>query len=111
MTKSTTKPLAATLGAAFVTAMAQVPATQAAENPFATTELQTGYKVATKAEGKCGEGKCGGDKKAAGEGKWGEGKCGGDKKAAGEGKCGEGKCGGDKKAAGEGKCGEGKCGG
>ena len=113
MSKSTIKPLAALLGGAFVTAMAQVPATQAAENPFATTELETGYKVASKAEGKCGEGKCGGEKKAAGEGK-----CGGDKKAAGEGKCGgdkkaagEGKCGGEKKAAGEGKCGEGKCGG
>jgi uncharacterized low-complexity protein len=100
MSKSTIKPLAALLGSAFVTAMAQVPATQAAENPFATTELQTGYKVAAKAEGKCGEGKCGGEKKAAGEGKCGEGKCGGDKKAAS-----------DKKAAGEGKCGEGKCGG
>ena len=36
-------------------------------------------------EGKCGEGKCGGDKGA-------EGKCGGDK-AEKEGKCGEGKCG------------------
>lgn len=89
MTNSTAKPLAAVLGTAFVTAMVQVPAIQAAENPFATTELQTGYKVAAKAEGKCGEGKCGGDKKAAGEGK-----CGGDKKAEGEGKCGEGKCGG-----------------
>ena len=44
------------------------------------------------AEGKCGEGKCGGDKKK--EGKCGEGKCGGDKKK--EGKCGEGKCGGNK---------------
>ena len=45
MSKSTVKPLAALLGGAFVTAMAQVPATQAAENPFATTELQAGYKV------------------------------------------------------------------
>lgn len=43
---------------------------------------------------KCGEGKCGGDKKAE---KCGEGKCGGDKKEATEKKCGEGKCGGDKK--------------
>ena len=80
MTKSTAKPLTAALGAAFVTAMAQVPATQAAENPFATTELQNGYKLAAHHEGKCGEGKCG------------EGKCGG--KSSGEGKCGEGKCGG-----------------
>ena len=31
-------------------------------------------------EGKCGEGKCGGEKKAEGEGKCGEGKCGGEQK-------------------------------
>mgnify|MGYP000551339134 CR=1 FL=1 len=99
MSKSTMKPLTALLGSAFLTAMVQIPATQAAENPFATTELKTGYKVASKAEGKCGEGKCGGEKKADGEGK------------CGEGKCGEGKCGGDAKAKKEGKCGEGKCGG
>jgi len=43
---------------------------------------------------KCGEGKCGADKKAS---KCGEGKCGGDKKAEEAKKCGEGKCGGDKK--------------
>ena len=61
-------------------------------------------------EGKCGEGKCGGDKAGkAKEGKCGEGKCGGDK-AKKEGKCGEGKCGGAKTKK-EGKCGEGKCGG
>ncbi len=94
MKNSTTKPLAAVFGTAFVAAMAQVPATQAAENPFATTELQGGYKVAAQHEGKCGEGKCGESKKAAGEGKCGEGKCGESKKSAGEGKCGEGKCGG-----------------
>ena len=89
MSVFTTKSVAALLGSAFVTAMAQVPATQAAENPFATTELQTGYKVAAKAEGKCGEGKA---KKA--EGKCGEGKCGEGKAKKSEGKCGEGKCGG-----------------
>jgi uncharacterized low-complexity protein len=42
-------------------------------------------------EGKCGEGKCGGDKKDGKEGKCGEGKCGGDKKEGKEGKCGEAK--------------------
>jgi uncharacterized low-complexity protein len=73
------------------------------QSPFAMQDLGSGYMVAEHHEGKCGEGKCGGEKKAA------EGKCGGEKKAA-EGKCGEGKCGGEKKAA-EGKCGEGKCGG
>jgi len=107
--KSTKKPLAIALGAAFVTSLAATPVANAAENPFAMSELTSGYMVAEMAEGKCGEGKCGGDKAKA-EGKCGEGKCGGDKAKA------EGKCGGDKadaegKAMGEGKCGEGKCGG
>ncbi|NNJ95414.1 MAG: hypothetical protein HKP57_11755 [Halobacteria archaeon] len=94
--KSTMKPLAAAMGAAFVTSLAAAPVANAAENPFAMSELSSGYMVASShMEGKCGEGKCGGDK-AAKEGKCGEGKCGGDK-ATKEGKCGEGKCGGDKK--------------
>ena len=102
----TKKPLAIALGAAFITSLATAPVANAAENPFAMSELSSGYMVAEMAEGKCGEGKM--DK----EGKCGEGKM--DK----EGKCGEGKCGGDKagaeggdKAKAEGKCGEGKCGG
>ena len=115
--KNTKKPLAIALGAAFVTSLATAPIANAAENPFAMSELAGGYMVAGShmdggdkdhAEGKCGEGKCGGDKSKA-EGKCGEGKCGGEKATA-EGKCGEGKCGGDKSKA-EGKCGEGKCGG
>ena len=106
--KPTLKPVAAALGTTFAVALAASPLVNAAENPFSVTNLESGYMVAGDVEGKCGEGKCGGDKKEA-EGKCGEGKCGGDKKEA-EGKCGEGKCGGDKKEA-EGKCGEGKCGG
>ena len=109
--KSTKKPLAIALGAAFITSLAAAPVANAAENPFAMSELSSGYMVAEMAEGKCGEGKCGGEKTKA-EGKCGEGKCGGDKTKA------EGKCGGDKagaegadKAKAEGKCGEGKCGG
>jgi uncharacterized low-complexity protein len=88
-----------------------------ADNPFSAKSLKSGYQVAQQAEpakktdGKCGEGKCGADKKAAeakkADGKCGEGKCGADKKK--DGKCGEGKCGADKKK--DGKCGEGKCGG
>ena len=121
--KTTLKPLAIALGAAFVTSLASIPVANAAENPFAMSELSSGYMVAdshmeggdkAKAEGKCGEGKCGGEKKMDKEGKCGEGKCGGDKaegKAKAEGKCGEGKCGGEKKMDKEGKCGEGKCGG
>jgi uncharacterized low-complexity protein len=109
------KPLAIALGAVFVTSLAGTPVANAAENPFAMSELSSGYKVAEMGEGKCGgdkakeEGKCGGGDKAMEEGK-----CGGDKAKA------EGKCGGDKaetmategadKAKKEGKCGEGKCG-
>jgi uncharacterized low-complexity protein len=108
------KPLAIALGAVFVTSLAGIPVANAAENPFAMSDLTSGYVVAEMEEGKCGEGKCGGDKTKK-EGKCGEGKCGGDKAKA------EGKCGGDKaetmategadKAKKEGKCGEGKCGG
>jgi uncharacterized low-complexity protein len=106
---STKKPLAIALGAAFVTSLAGAPVANAAENPFAMSELSSGYMVAEMAEGKCGEGKCGGEKTKA-EGKCGEGKCGGDKAKA-EGKCGGDKAGAEGKAMGEGKCGEGKCGG
>ncbi len=89
-------------------AMALSAATATAEtNPFNAEGLSSGYQLADGhkgAEGKCGEGKCGGKDKEA---KCGEGKCGGDKDK--EAKCGEGKCGGEKDK--EAKCGEGKCGG
>jgi uncharacterized low-complexity protein len=111
--ESTKKPLAIALGAAFVTTLAATPAANATANPFAMSELSSGYMVAEMAEGKCGsnkkmeEGKCGGDK--AGK----EGKCGANKamttegsdKAKAEGKCGEGKCGGNKKMMEEGMSG------
>lgn len=100
----------AVFSAVLASSMAMAAATSTA-NPFTAATLDTGYMKVASAEGKCGEGKCGGDSKKDGEGKCGEGKCGGDKKKTGEGKCGEGKCGGDKKKTGEGKCGEGKCGG
>ena len=74
-------------------------------NPFGMQNLSGGYMQL--AEGKCGEGKCGG--KSEKEGKCGEGKC-GEGKSKKEGKCGEGKC-GEGKSKKEGKCGEGKCGG
>jgi uncharacterized low-complexity protein len=100
--KSTKKPLAIALGAAFVTTLAATPVANAAENPFAMSELSSGYMVAEMAEGKCGGDKAGATAtesadKATAEGKCGEGKCGGEKKMDKEGKCGEGKCGGDKK--------------
>ena len=95
--KTNRKSLAIAAGAALVTSLASTSAVNAAENPFAMTQLPGGYMVAdSHMEGKCGEGKCGGAKKE-GEGKCGEGKCGGAKtegaKTAEEGKCGEGKCG------------------
>jgi len=116
MTNTKMKPLALAFGASLLAGVATT--TVAAENPFASQSLESGYKVAM--EGKCGEGKCGGKAESAAkskEGKCGEGKCGGKAESSaksGEGKCGEGKCGGKDKAADkskEGKCGEGKCGG
>ena len=89
--KQQLKPIAAALGTTFAVTLAASPIVNAADNPFSVTTFESGYMVAGDTEGKCGEGKCGGDKEA--EGKCGEGKCGGDKEA--EGKCGEGKCGGD----------------
>ena len=86
------------LGIAAGTAMGMAltaGAVNAEVNPFEMTKLNSGYSVAmsdSPDEGKCGEGKCGGDK-AKKEAKCGEGKCGGDK-AKKEAKCGEGKCGG-----------------
>ncbi len=96
--------ISALVGAAFVASAALSPLTMASSSTDLTANsLSSGYTLADKTEGKCGEAKCGADKKE-GEGKCGEGKCGdskkeGDKKADGEGKCGEGKCGGDKKKA------------
>ena len=111
--KASLKPVVAAVSTAFVLSTG---AAVAADNPFGVSELSSGYmQVAAAHEGgKCGAGKCGGDKKDE-AGKCGAGKCGGDKKAD-SGKCGgdkkaeAGKCGGDKKAD-SGKCGAGKCGG
>ncbi|MBI1425649.1 MAG: low-complexity protein [Gammaproteobacteria bacterium] len=93
------KPISLALGATFAATLAAsniANATPAGENPFAMSDLNSGFmQVADKGkEGKCGEGKKAGDKSK--EGKCGEGKCGEDKKGKKEGKCGEGKCGGKK---------------
>jgi uncharacterized low-complexity protein len=91
--KTNLKPLAIAVGAALATSLAATTPANAAENPFAMSELSSGYMVAEMAEGKCG-----GEKKAAEEGKCGEGKCGaammGTSKTSDpkEGKCGAGKC-------------------
>jgi uncharacterized low-complexity protein len=86
MKKTQMTPLALALGTALT--MGVAASAVAAENPFSSSSLESGYKVAM--EGKCGEGKCGADKKTK------ERMCGEDK-AMKEGKCGEGKCGADKK--------------
>lgn len=82
----------------------------ALSNPFALAALDSGYQLAQadvkQKDGKCGEAKCGADKKAK------EGSCGANKKAK-EGSCGadkkarDGSCGADKKAK-EGSCGASK---
>ena len=53
-------PLAKAIGVSVVAGLASMSAANAAANPFAMTDLGTGYKVA--AQGNCGEGKCGGKK-------------------------------------------------
>ncbi|MBL4772535.1 MAG: hypothetical protein JKX98_02700 [Alcanivoracaceae bacterium] len=68
-------------------------------SPFAQNDVDNSSQVTKGGDKKCGEGKCGDDKKD-GDKKCGEGKCGDDKKGADkkdgkktEKKCGEGKCG------------------
>ncbi len=101
--------IALTLGAVVV-GSASFVSVDVQANPFEFQQMVTGYQIDA-TEGKCGEGKCGGEAKAKKEGKSGEAKCGADAKAKKEGKCGEAKSDVDAKAKKEGKCGEGKCGG
>jgi len=103
----TTKIVSLAIGSAFAAAALSPIAHAADGNPFSSAKLESGYQLAqadTKGkDGKCGEAKCGADKKAAEkkkDGKCGEAKCGADKKATEkkvDGKCGEAKCGADKK--------------
>ena len=76
--KRNVAPIVAALGTTFAVALTAVPVTSAAQNPFSLTEFSSGYLLAEHDEGKCGEGKCGGDpgEDPADEGKCGEGKCG-----------------------------------
>lgn len=90
------------LGATFAASMAASSVATAASNPFAMSELHSGYTQL--AEGGM-EGKCGGNKAQKME-KDKEGKCGGNKAKQME-KDMEGKCGGNKAKPmpKEGKCG------
>ena len=102
MSNTTIKPVAAAVGFALVGSLAVANLANAADNPFGAAPMKSGYMqlAEAKQEGMSGMSGMSGDK-AKKEGKCGEGKCGGEKKA------GEGKCGGAKKPA-EGKCGGGK---
>lgn len=109
------KPIAAGLGLTVAAGAATLSTSASAvDNPFATQVLPAGYQLAGM-EGKCGEGKCGGEKSEK------EGSCGAKEKSKRDAKDAEGKCGGEKltkegncgakpKTEQEGKCGEGKCG-
>ncbi len=106
------KSLSAAAGISFAAAMSASPVANADSNPFGMQNLESGYMQL--AEGKCGEGKCGGSMKSKKKAE-GEGKCGGKKgsmdKMKSEGKCGSGMKKPEQKSKKEGKCGEGKCGG
>jgi len=93
--KTTLKPLAIAVGAALATSLAVTTPANAAENPFAMSELSGGYLVAEMGEGKCGAGMKTGQEGNSDTGKTApqEGKCGAGKTMQKEGKCGEGKCG------------------
>ena len=81
----THRPVAAAVGVAFVSSLAATSLQAAADNPFDSVDLDSGYMLA--GADKAEEGKCGGDKAK-------EGSCGGDKAK-------EGSCGGDKAEEGD----------
>ncbi|CAG0993291.1 hypothetical protein MTYP_02401 [Methylophilaceae bacterium] len=96
--KSSKSTLALVAGGAFAVSIAATSVV-AAENPFLLKPLSSGYMVADHhgekgAEGKCGTGKCGAERKSEKEAS-----CGAEKKGA------EAKCGAEKKTEAEGKCG------
>ena len=99
------KPIATGLGLAVAaTALTASINANAAQNPFATQSLSSGYMVADAAEGKCGDAKCGAsmgmsekDKAAMNDKSKGDGMCGASKAAAKSDK--EGSCGDSKKGA------------
>ncbi len=118
MKKIKHSPLAVALGTSLVSGLA-ISSAQASDsldesnNPFALTELSSGYMQTAKSDenaggsskmkdGSCGEGKCGSSMMQNNQEKAVEGKCAGnkpmpsdkaDKMKGMEGKCGEGKCG------------------
>ncbi len=112
MKKTNKAPLAIAIGSTLVSGIAST-AVQAEttlntdNNPFAITDLSTGYMQTAASDsgkmkdGSCGEGKCGGAMQKGSEEKTAEGSCAGNKPMPKpskpnknkEAKCGEGKCG------------------
>jgi len=75
--KTIPNPITASVSAVAMAAALSMSSAHAADNPFATSDLDGGFMLAGKdTEGKCGEGKCGGSESKGSEGKCGEGKCG-----------------------------------
>jgi len=100
------KTLALVLGGVFSASIAVAPVVHAANNPFATKSLSSGYMVAEAdqatdgekmKDGKCSTGKCSASKKKAMKEKAKEGKCSAEMKAK------EGNCSAEMKAK-EGNC-------
>lgn len=96
MKKINKTPLAAAMGAAFLSTFAAT-AVNAEANPFGMTELSAGYMQVAAAD-KAAEMSCGASMGGMEKPKAAEGACAGNKKSdaakpAAEGKCGESKCG------------------
>ncbi len=96
MKKINKTPLAAAMGAAFLSTFAAT-AVNAEANPFGMTELSNGYMQVAAAD-KAAEMKCGAEMGGMEKPKAAEGACAGNKKPDAakkgpEGKCGEGMCG------------------
>jgi uncharacterized low-complexity protein len=96
MKKINKTPLAAAMGAAFISTVA-ASSVNAEVNPFGMSELSSGYmQVATEEGSKAGEMKCGGNMGGMAKPKAAEGACAGNvkpEKKATDGKCGSGQCG------------------
>lgn len=76
MSNNTSKFVTSVFNASFLASSIAMPLSAIAGNPFSAIDLESGYQVASRdaesksggkeakgdAEGKCGEGKCGGEK-------------------------------------------------
>lgn len=64
------KPIVAAMGTALASSMLLAGDADATDNPFGLIEFDGGYMQTAQAnvEGRCGEGKCGGDPSAEGQG-------------------------------------------